>query len=299
MKIAVAYDNGNVFGHFGHTETFKLYEVTKSQIAEGEVVPSNGAGHDAIASFLKDNGVDVVICGGMGSHAAEALKTMGIEVVTGAEGNADDAVAAYLAGVLTSEGVNCNKHETEEESAGCGCGCGGSCASDAGEGSSCGGSCGGCGGGCGGRMAPPFDGPNLYKKVRVHYQGTFDDGTQFDSSYDRGEPLEFICGAGMMIMGFDKAVATMNVGEIVNVHLMPEEAYGFSNPDAIFPVDFTDLPGAEELQVGERVLLQNQFGQPFEVSVIAKDDKSVTFDANHEMAGKELNFKIELVEVLE
>lgn len=63
---------------------------------------------------------------------------------------------------------------------------------------------------------------NVGKTCRTHYRGTFNDGTQFDSSYDRGEPLEFICGAGQMIKGFDAAVANMEVGQVVDVHLMPE-----------------------------------------------------------------------------
>lgn len=302
MKIAVSYDNGQVFGHFGHTEFFKFYEVNNKTIETATVVNAAGSGHAAIAAFLKSNDIDVVICGGMGSHAKEALEDAGIEVFTGAEGDADEAVASFLAGELVSEGVNCNHHdhddEDDEEADSCGCGCGGGCGS-AEEAGGCGGGCGGCGGGCGGHRAPSFDGPNVYKKVRVHYQGTFDDGKQFDSSYDRGEPLEFVCGAGMMILGFDKAVATMEVGQIINVHLMPEEAYGMPDSRAIFPVLFTELPGAEELEVGERVVLQNQYGQPLEVFVVAKDDVSVTFDANHELAGKELNFKIELLEVME
>ena len=69
-------------------------------------------------------------------------------------------------------------------------------------------------------------GRNVGKTCRTHYRGTFNDGTQFDSSYDRGEPLEFVCGAGQMIKGFDAAVADMEVGEIKEIHLMPEEAYG-------------------------------------------------------------------------
>ena len=139
---------------------------------------------------------------------------------------------------------------------------------------------------------------NLNKKVKVHYAGTFNDGTQFDSSYDRGEPLEFVCGAGMMIKGFDKAVENMAVGDIVNVHLMPEEAYGMSDPDQIFTVELAQLPGAEELEAGQQVYLQDQMGRPFPVKVVEVTDKTITFDANHEMAGKELNFKIELVEVI-
>jgi FKBP-type peptidyl-prolyl cis-trans isomerase 2 len=135
--------------------------------------------------------------------------------------------------------------------------------------------------------------------VKVHYRGTFDDGTQFDSSYDRGEPLAFVCGAGMMIKGFDKAVADMEVGQIIDVHLMPEEAYGPTDPEAIITIEIAQLPGSENLSVGERVYLRNMMGQPFPVTVTAKDDVNITLDANHEMAGKELNFRIELLEVTE
>ena len=100
-----------------------------------------------------------------------------------------------------------------------------------------------------------------------------------------------------MILGFDKAVATMEVGQKINVHLMPEEAYGEKSQDAIITLEITSLPGSEDLSVGDRVYLTNQYGQQFPVVVLAKDEKMITFDANHEMAGKELNFEIELVEV--
>ena len=129
---------------------------------------------------------------------------------------------------------------------------------------------------------------NENKKCKVHYTGTFNDGTKFDSSYDRGEPLEFVCGAGMMIKGFDEAVKDMEVGQIVDVHLMPEEAYGMPNPENVFTLEISQLPGSEGLSVGERVYLSNAAGQPFPVSVAAKDETTITFDANHEMAGKEL-----------
>ena len=140
-------------------------------------------------------------------------------------------------------------------------------------------------------------GRNVGKTCRTHYRGTFNDGTQFDSSYDRGEPLEFVCGAGQMIKGFDAAVADMEVGQIVDIHLMPEEAYGMPDPNAIIEVEIAQLPGSEDLEVGQQVYLTNQYGQPFLVKVTGKDEKMITFDANHEMAGKELNFRIELVEV--
>mgnify|MGYP000423068600 FL=1 len=170
------------------------------------------------------------------------------------------------------------------------------CSSDLSEEHSCGGHCSGCSG-CGGAHVPDFEGPNVGKTCRTHYRGTFDDGTQFDSSYDRGEPLEFVCGAGQMIHGYDKAVATMEVGQTINIHLMPEEAYGMPDPRAIFTLEIAQLPGSEDLEVGARAYLTNQYGQPFPVTVTEKTETNITFDANHEMAGKELNFQIELVEV--
>ena len=138
---------------------------------------------------------------------------------------------------------------------------------------------------------------NVGKKCKVHYTGTFNSGEKFDSSYDRGEPLEFVCGAGMMIKGFDEAVKNMNIGEIVDVHLMPEEAYGMPDPANIITVAFEDMPGSENLEIGNQVYLTTPYGQQFPVKVVDKDKETITFDANHEMAGKELNFEIELVEV--
>ncbi len=290
MKIAATYDNGNIFQHFGKTEFFKVYEVEDNKVVSSEVIGSNGTGHGALAGLLAEQGISVLICGGIGGGAQSALAEAGIELCSGAQGDADTAVDAYLKGELVSTGVNCDHHHHED---------GHSCGSHE-NGHSCGGhedghSCGGCGGGCGSQ--PSITGPNVGKTCRTHYRGTFNDGTQFDSSYDRGEPLEFICGAGQMIKGFDTAVANMEVGQVVDVHLMPEEAYGMPNPDAIFTLEIEQLPGAEDLTVGQQVYLSNQYGQPFPVKVNAKDEKTITFDANHEMAGKELNFRIELVEV--
>ena len=282
MKIAVTYDNGNVFQHFGKTENFKVYEVEDDKVVSSEVIGSNGTGHGALAGLLAEQGINVLICGGIGEGAQTALTEAGIEMVAGAQGNTDVVVEAYLKGELVSTGANCDHHHHEE---------GHSCGSHE-EGHSCGGSCGGCGG-----HKSDITGPNVGKTCRTHYKGTFNDGTQFDSSYDRGEPLEFICGAGQMIKGFDAAVANMEIGEIKEVHLMPEEAYGQTNPDAIFTLEIAQLPGSENLEVGQQVYLSNQYGQPFTVKVAAKEETTITFDANHEMAGKELNFTIELVEV--
>ena len=286
MKIAVTYDNGEVFQHFGKTESFKIYNVEDNTVVSSEIIGSNGTGHGALAGLLAEQGINVLICGGIGGGAQAALTEAGIELCAGAQGNTDQVVEAYLKGELESSGVNCDHHHHEE---------GHSCG-DHESGHSCGDSCGsGCGGSCGSQ--PQIAGRNVGKTCRTHYRGTFNDGTQFDSSYDRGEPLEFVCGAGQMIKGFDAAVADMEVGQIIDVHLMPEEAYGMADPNAIFTLEIAQLPGSEDLSVGQQVYLSNQYGQPFPVKVTAKDEKNITFDANHEMAGKELNFRIELVEV--
>ena len=113
---------------------------------------------------------------------------------------------------------------------------------------------------------------NEGKRVRAHYTGTFDDGTVFDSSVERGEPLEFVCMAGQMIPGFDAAVKEMEVGETKNVHLPASEAYGEHD---------------------------EQLVQTIPALVVEVTDETVTFDLNHEMAGKDLNFEITLVEVVE
>ena len=285
MKIAVTYDNGTIFQHFGKTEFFKVYETENNQVVSSEVISSNGTGHGALAGLLADQSVDVLICGGIGSGAQAALAEAGVELCSGAQGDADQAVEAYLKGELVSTGANCDHHHEEGHSCG-----------DHEEGHSCGGGCGdSCTGGCGSQ--PALTGKNVGKTCRTHYRGTFNDGTQFDSSYDRGEPLEFVCGAGQMIRGFDAAVADMEVGQVVDVHLMPEEAYGMPDPNAILHIEIAQLPGSENLEVGQQAYLSNQYGQPFPVKVTAKDETTITLDANHEMAGKELNFRIELVEV--
>jgi FKBP-type peptidyl-prolyl cis-trans isomerase 2 len=138
---------------------------------------------------------------------------------------------------------------------------------------------------------------NQGKKVKAHYRGTLDDGTQFDSSYDRNEPIEFTCGAGQMIAGFDEAVVDMEVGEKRTVHLEPADAYGEVREDLVveFPID--QVPNADELTKGDHVYLQGPGGQPIPAAIVEVTDDHVTVDANHELAGKALNFDIELVEV--
>ena len=290
MKIAVTYDNGNVFQHFGRTEQFKLYEVEDGKVISSEVMGTNGIGHEALAYLLAEHAIDVLICGGMGQGAQDALADAGIEVCAGAEGDTDAAVDSYLRGELINTGVNCDHHHGDghdhhhdHEEAGCG-GCGDQAA----------GGCAGCPG-CG-EPQFLFESKNTGKTVKVHYIGTFNDGEQFDSSYDRGEPLEFVCASGMMIPGFDLAVGNMGVGEILDVHLMPEEAYGMHRPEMIITVEKEIVDGSGDLEEGDKVFLQDQLGRPFDALVTAVDDKTVTFDCNHQMAGKELNFRIELLE---
>lgn len=276
MRIAVTYENGEVFQHFGRTQEFKVYTVEEGKVVSAEVIGNEGAGHEALAGLLRNRDIDVLICGGIGGGARAALAEQGVAVCAGAAGSADEAVEAYLKGELTGSDEECDHHHE------------GACGDH-----DCGheGGCGHC------REENGITGINVGKVCRTHYRGTFNDGTQFDSSYDRGEPLEFICGAGMMIRGFDAAVANMQAGEKVTVHLMPSEAYGEADPNAVFTVDIDKMPGSENLEAGQRVYLQDMQGRPIPAKVTARDDVTITFDLNHEMAGKELNFEIELVEV--
>ena len=111
MKIAVTYENGNVFQHFGHTKQFKLYEIENNQIKMEQIVDTNGQGHGALADFLTDKEVSILICGGIGGGAKSALNLAGIQIFGGVSGNAEDAVKNYLAGKLNFDpDVHCNHH---------------------------------------------------------------------------------------------------------------------------------------------------------------------------------------------
>ena len=111
MKIAVTYENGQIFQHFGHTETFAVYEVEDNKVVEKKLVSSNGSGHGALAYLLQEAGVDVLICGGIGGGAQQALANAGIRLFGGVSGDADAAVAALLDGSLAyNPNVMCNHH---------------------------------------------------------------------------------------------------------------------------------------------------------------------------------------------
>jgi len=146
----------------------------------------------------------------------------------------------------------------------------------------------GCGGGESEQVAQDGD------KVAVHYTGTLDDGTVFDSSVGRA-PLEFIIGAGEMIPGFDKAVRGMKVGQTKKVTLSPDEAYGPYDPNLIFMAVRDEL--GLEVQVGQQLRLQTKSGQTVIATVTQVTEENITVDANHALAGKELTFEIELIKI--
>ena len=128
MKIAVTYENGEVFQHFGHTEQFKLYEVSGGKLLHTQVVDTNGSGHGALAGLLAQLGVDTLICGGIGGGAQAALAEANIRLIGGVQGNADEAVQAFLNGTLAFDPkVHCT-HQDHGEGQSCGShGCGGQC----------------------------------------------------------------------------------------------------------------------------------------------------------------------------
>ena len=123
MKIAVTYENGQIFQHFGHTQQFKVYEIENGQITGTQILDTNGSGHGALAGFLVANGVNTLICGGIGGGAQTALAEAGIQLFGGANGSADDAVDALIAGNLAfNPNVKCNHHNHAQGENGHTCG---------------------------------------------------------------------------------------------------------------------------------------------------------------------------------
>lgn len=121
MKIAVTYENGNVFQHFGRTEQFKIYEILQGKIVKSQIVSTNGNGHGALAGILSEQKVDTLICGGIGAGAQTALANAGIQLYGGVSGNADAAVEQLLAGTLVyNPGVQCNHHNHHDAEHSCG-----------------------------------------------------------------------------------------------------------------------------------------------------------------------------------
>ncbi len=132
--------------------------------------------------------------------------------------------------------------------------------------------------------------------VLVHYTGTLQDGTEFDSSRD-GDPLEFTLGAGQMISGFEDAIYGMKIGQTKTVTLAPEEAYGPYRDDLLIEVDLNELPEGITPEVGAYVTITYANGTSLNVPIVEVTEKTVTLDTNHPLAGKDLTFEITLVDI--
>lgn len=138
----------------------------------------------------------------------------------------------------------------------------------------------------------------MHDTVKVHYTGMLKDGTIFDSSFER-EPLEFTIGDGMVIPGFEKGVVGMEVGETKDIFMTPEDAYGEYREDMIISVDRQNIPPHINPQPGMILQVNDPHGGVTFVRVLDMDEHVVRLDANHPLAGKELIFKVKLMEILE
>ena len=134
-------------------------------------------------------------------------------------------------------------------------------------------------------------------KVKVHYHGRLTDGQTFDRSEGR-EPLEFEVGSGMVIKGFDDGVTGMSVGDKKTINIPFNEAYGPKNPDMIIDMPKARFPKDIELEIGLPVAMSDEQGQQFEVIVTQLKEESVVLDANHPLAGQDLIFDLELIEIM-
>lgn len=134
--------------------------------------------------------------------------------------------------------------------------------------------------------------------VKVHYVGTYDDGSEFDSSTG-GAPLEFTLGQSQVIPGFEKAIEGMRVGEEKQVRIEAVDAYGDYDEDQLATVDRTMLPEGMELEVGLQLKAETEEGIPLVVTIAGVDGDQITLDGNHPMAGKVLNFSLQLVEIVD
>tara|TARA_B100000287_G_scaffold417934_1_gene454267 strand:- start:890 stop:1372 length:483 start_codon:yes stop_codon:yes gene_type:complete len=137
------------------------------------------------------------------------------------------------------------------------------------------------------------------RMVSVHYKGTFDDGTEFDNSYNRDEPIKFVVGSQQMIAGFDAAVTGMTIGEKKSVRITSDQAYGEVNPGAFTEVPRESFPSDFPLEEGVTVQGTDPEGRPLIGTINKVEDTNVLLNLNHPMAGKDLNFEIELVNVNE
>lgn len=133
--------------------------------------------------------------------------------------------------------------------------------------------------------------------VRVHYTGRLEDGSVFDTSLGR-DPIEFVLGAGQVIPGFEEAIVGMNPGESKVVKVLAEQAYGLYRPDLVVEIARSEVPPELDLEVGLQLVLRQPEGQLIPVTVAELSESTVTLDANHPLAGQDLTFDIQLVEIL-
>ncbi|MFG6384611.1 MAG: dinitrogenase iron-molybdenum cofactor biosynthesis protein [Lachnospiraceae bacterium] len=129
MRIAVTYENGDIFQHFGHTKQFKLYDIEEGKIVKEQIVDTNGQGHGALSGFLTNAGVEALICGGIGGGAQAALAEVGIQLFGGVTGSVQEAINSYLEGNLafhpnvhcthSEHGHSCGEHQCKEDKHGC------------------------------------------------------------------------------------------------------------------------------------------------------------------------------------
>lgn len=133
--------------------------------------------------------------------------------------------------------------------------------------------------------------------VHVHYTGKLDDGSTFDSSRD-GEPIEFTIGAGQVVPGFESAVSGMSEGETKTAQIASGEAYGERRDDLVFSVNKSQIPEGVDVSVGDRLAVGLPSGETVPMEVREIGDDSVTLDANHPLAGKDLTFELELVKIV-
>lgn len=137
----------------------------------------------------------------------------------------------------------------------------------------------------------------LGNTVKVHYEGILEDGTIFDSSWER-EPLEFTLGEGMLLPGFEKAIIGLSIDESKTILLDPVDAYGEYDTKQIVTVDRSDIPANVELELGMVLQVTGEDGQAFNVMLTEINDETITLDGNHPLAGESLTFKIKLIEIL-
>ena len=135
--------------------------------------------------------------------------------------------------------------------------------------------------------------------VSVHYRGTLDDGSEFDNSRNRGEAMQVEVGSGQLIAGFDAALLGMTVGEVKNIHLGAEEAYGPTDDTAIQEAPKDLFPSGFVFKTGEMIQGQAPTGQPILAKIVEEKESTVVLDMNHPLAGKDLNFEIEIMSINE